>query len=324
MEDGVKMNKKVVVLGGGTGLSTLLRGLKQFPVDITAVVSVSDDGSSTGRLRDEFNIPAIGDLRNVMVGLSEVEPILEQLLQYRFKTNSDLNGHPIGNLLLAAMLDVTGNMVDAVSAFTKILNIKGKILPFTEEQTTLMAETSEGEILEGESKITKAGKIIKTIYYKEEPKVVPEVIDAILNSDLIVFSTGSLYTSILPNIICDEMTEAIRKSKAKKMYVCNIMTEHGETDNFKVSDYIKILNKYVGKNFLDAVIVNSKHIDIDIQNRYKELEKSEPVIIDEEELKTLGVEVISDNLVHINKDNQVRHNSMKTAFLIFSYLIRGE
>lgn len=318
------MNKKVVVLGGGTGLSTLLRGLKQFPVDITAVVSVSDDGSSTGRLREEFNIPAIGDLRNVMVSLSEVEPILEQLLQYRFKTNSDLNGHPIGNLLLAAMLDVTGNMVNAVESFTKILNIKGKILPFTEEQTTLMAETSDGEILEGESKITKAGKVIKTIYYKETPKVVPEVIDAILNSDLIVFSTGSLYTSILPNIICDEMTEAIKKSKAKKMYVCNIMTEHGETDNFKVSDYIKILNKYVGDNFLDAVVVNSKYIDHGIQERYKKLEKSEPVIVDEEELEKLNIEVIADNLVHINKKNQVRHNSMKTAFLIFSYLIRGE
>lgn len=318
------MNKKVVVLGGGTGLSTLLRGLKQFPVDITAVVSVSDDGSSTGRLREEFNIPAIGDLRNVMVSLSEVEPILEQLLQYRFKTNSDLNGHPVGNLLLAAMLDVTGNMVGAVSAFAKILNIKGKILPFTEEQTTLMAETSDGEILEGESKITKAGKVIKTIYYKETPKVVPEVIDAILNSDLIVFSTGSLYTSILPNIICDEMTEAIKKSKAKKMYICNIMTEHGETDNFKVSDYVKILNKYVGTDFLDAVVVNSKYIDVDIQDRYKRLEKSEPVIVDEHELKKLNIEVIADNLVHINDKNQVRHNSMKTAFLIFSYLIRGE
>ena len=318
------MNKKVVVLGGGTGLSTLLRGLKQFPLDITAVVSVSDDGSSTGRLRDEFNIPAIGDLRNVMVSLSTVEPILEQLLQYRFNTSSDLNGHPIGNLLLAAMLDITGNMVDAIESFTKILNINGKILPFTEEQTTLIAETSNSEILEGESNITKAGKVIKKIYYKETPKVVPEVIEAILNSDLIVFSTGSLYTSILPNIICKEMTDAIKRSKAKKMYVCNIMTEHGETDNFKVSDYIKVLNKYVGDNFLDAVVVNSKYVDVNIQDRYKKLEKSEPVIIDKKEIDNLGVEVISDNLLTLNNKNQVRHNAMKTAFLIFSYLIRGE
>lgn len=318
------MNKKVVVLGGGTGLSTLLKGLKQFPLDITAVVSVSDDGSSTGRLRDEFDIPAIGDLRNVMVSLSTVEPILEQLLQYRFNTKSDLNGHPIGNLLLAAMLDITGNIVDAVESFTKILNIKGKILPFTEEKTTLMAQTSNGEILEGESNITKAGKVIKKIYYKETPKVVPEVIEAVLDADLIVFSTGSLYTSILPNIICKEMTDAIKKSKAKKMYVCNIMTEHGETDNFKVSDYIKVLNKYVGDNFLDAVIVNSKYVDIDIQDRYKNLEKSEPVIIDKKEIDKLNVEIISDNLLTLNEKSQVRHNSIKTAFLIFSYLVRGE
>ena len=318
------MNKKVVVLGGGTGLSTLLRGLKQFPLDITAIVSVSDDGSSTGRLRDEFDIPAIGDLRNVMVSLSTVEPILEKLLQYRFNTNSDLNGHPIGNLLLAAMLDITGNMVDAVESFTKILNIKGKILPFTEEKTTLMAETNNGEILEGESNITKAGKVIKRIYYKDTPKVIPEVIEAVMEADLIVFSTGSLYTSILPNVICSEMTSAIRKSKAKKLYVCNIMTEHGETDHFKVSDYIKVLNKYVGDNFLDAVIVNSKYVDVDIQDRYKTLEKSEPVIIDKNEIDKLNVEIISDNLLSLNEKNQVRHNSIKTAFLIFSYLIRGE
>lgn len=318
------MNKKIVVLGGGTGQSTLLRGLKQFPVDITAIVSVSDDGRSTGRLREEFNIPAIGDLRNVMVSLSEVEPILEQLLQYRFNTTSDLNGHAVGNLLLASMLDITGNIVNAVESFSKILNIKGKILPFTEESTTLMAETSEGEILEGESNITKAGKVIKKIYYKETPKVVPEVIKSILEADLIIFSTGSLYTSILPNIICKEVIDAIRKSKAKKLYVCNIMTEHGETDNFKVSDYIKVLNNYVGENFLDAVIVNSKYIDIDIQDRYKKLEQSEPVIIDKNEINRLGVEIIEDNLLTINENKQVRHNSMKTAFLIFSYLLRGE
>ncbi len=318
------MNKKIVVLGGGTGQSTLLRGLKKFPVDITAIVSVSDDGASTGRLREEFNIPAIGDLRNVMVSLSEVEPILEQLLQYRFNTTSDLNGHAVGNLLLASLLDITGNVVSAVEALSKILNIKGKVLPFTEESTTLMAETIEGETLEGESKITKAGKVIKKIYYKEEPRIVPAVIKAIMEADLIVFSTGSLYTSILPNILCDEAKEAIKKSKAKKLYVCNIMTEHGETDNFKVSDYIKVLHHYVGENFLDAVIVNNKYIDIDVQDRYKKLEKSEPVIVDNKNVEELGVELIEDNVVSYNENRQVRHNSMKTAFLIFSYLIRGE
>ncbi len=318
------MNKKIVVLGGGTGLSTILKGLKQFPVDITAIVSVSDDGASTGRLREEFGIPAIGDLRNVMVSLSETDKTLEKLLQYRFKTTSDLNGHAVGNLLLTAMLDISGNLVDALSSFSKILNIKGKVLPFTEDVTTLIAKTKDGEILEGESSITKAGKQIDKIYYKQKPKVVPEVLKAIKNCDLIVFSTGSLYTSILPNIIVEEVRDAIIKSKAKKLYVCNIMTEHGETDGFKVSDYIKVLNKYVNNNFLDAVIVNNKYIDIDIQERYKKLEKSEPVRIDESELRKFNIKVIADDLVSINKNMQVRHDSLKTAFQIFAYLIKDK
>ena len=316
------MNKKVVVLGGGTGLSTLLRGLKQYPIDITAIVSVSDDGSSTGRLREEFGIPAIGDLRNVMVSLSETDSIMEELLQYRFKTTSDLNGHAVGNLLLTAMLDINGNLVDAISSFSKILNINGKILPFTEDTTTLMAKTFDNEILEGESSITKAGKKIKKIYYKEEPKVVPEVIEAIKNCDLIVFSTGSLYTSVLPNVIVKSVKDAIIKSKAKKLYVCNIMTEHGETDGFKVSDYVKTLNKYVKDDFLDAVIVNNRYIDIDIQDKYKKLELSEPVIVDKNNLKNMNIKVIEDDLVYINDNEHVRHDSLKTAFQIFSYLIK--
>lgn len=316
------MNKKVVVLGGGTGLSTLLKGLKQFPIDITAVVSVSDDGSSTGRLREEFGIPAIGDLRNVMVSLSKTDKTLEKLLQYRFNTTSDLNGHAVGNLLLTAMLDITGNLVDAVSSFSKILNIEGKILPFTEEETTLVAKTKDGFILEGESNITKAGKQIDTIYYKNKPKVVPEVLEEIKNCDVIVFSTGSLYTSILPNIIVEEVKNAIIESKAKKLYVCNIMTEHGETDNFKVSDYIKILNKYVKEDFLDAVIVNNKNIDTDVQERYKKLELSVPVVVDDENLKKMKLKIIKDNLVSINEHSQVRHDSLKTAFQIFSYILK--
>lgn len=318
------MNKKIVVLGGGTGLSTLLKGLKQFPVDITAIVSVSDDGSSTGRLREEFGIPAIGDLRNVMVSLSKTDETLEKLLQYRFNTTSDLNGHAVGNLLLTAMLDITGNLVDAISSFSKILNIEGRILPFTEEVTTLVAKTSDGIILEGESKITKAGMKIESIYYKEKPKVVPQVLDAIKNCDLIVFSTGSLYTSILPNVIVDEVKDAIINSRARKVYVCNIMTEHGETDNFKVSDYVKVLNKYIKDDFLDAVIVNNKYIDIDIQDRYKKLELSEPVRIDEANLKKMNIKVIADDLVCINDKEQVRHDSLKTAFQIFSYLIKEQ
>ena len=235
--------KKVVVLGGGTGLSVLLRGLKLFPLDITAIVSVADDGSSTGKLRQEFNIPAVGDLRNVLVSLSEVEPLVEQLLQYRFHTSSDLNNHAMGNLLLTALYNITGSLTKSLESLSKILNIKGKILPFTEDKAVLVAHTKDNETIIGESKITKAGKKIDYIEYEHEVKVTDQALEAVKKADLIVFSMGSLYTSILPNVINKEMKEALIKSKAKKVYICNIMTEHGETDNFNVSNFIKVINK---------------------------------------------------------------------------------
>ena len=205
--------KKVVVLGGGTGLSVLLRGLKLFPLDITAIVSVADDGSSTGKLRQEFNIPAVGDLRNVLVSLSEVEPLVEQLLQYRFHTSSDLNNHAMGNLLLTALYNITGSLTKSLESLSKILNIKGKILPFTEDKAVLVAHTKDNETIIGESKITKAGKKIDYIEYEHEVKVTDQALEAVKKADLIVFSMGSLYTSILPNVINKEMKEALIKSK---------------------------------------------------------------------------------------------------------------
>ena len=312
--------KKVVVLGGGTGLSTLVRGLKLFPIDITAVVTVADDGASSGRLREEFDTPAVGDLRNVLVSLSEVEPLVEQLLQYRFKTSSDLNNHAMGNLLLTALFNITGNLTESLESLSKILNIKGKILPFTEDKPILMAYTKDGEIIEGESKITKAGKQIDYIKYKNEVKVTPEVIKAIKKADLVIMGIGSLYTSIIPNLLNDEMKEALKKSKAKKMYVCNAMTEHGETGGFYVSDCVKRINKYVKDDFIDVVIANSKPIDEDIKKLYLE-EKSTPILIDEEELKNMNIELIKDDLALI-VNNQVRHDPIKTALAIFSYLAK--
>lgn len=312
--------KKVVVLGGGTGLSTLLRGLKLFPIDITAVVTVADDGASSGRLREEFNTPAVGDLRNVLVALSEVEPLVEQLLQYRFNTSSDLNNHAMGNLLLTALFNITGNLTESLESLSKILNIKGKILPFTEDKPILMAYTKDGEVIEGESKITKAGKQIDYVKYKNEVKVTPEVIKAIKKADLVIMGIGSLYTSIIPNLLNAEMKEALNKSNAKKMYVCNVMTEHGETDGFFVSDCVKQINKYVKDDFIDVVIANSKQIPEDIQKLYLE-EESTPILIDEEELKKMDVELIKDDLALI-VNNQVRHDPIKTALAIFSYLAK--
>lgn len=208
--------KKVVILGGGTGLSVLLKGLKEFPLDITAVVTVSDDGRSTGILREEFNIPAVGDLRNVLASLSKEEPLVEQLLQYRFKTYSDLNNHAVGNLLLTALYNITGNLTESMKSLGKILNIKGKVLPLTEDKAVLVAHTKDGETIIGESNITKAGKVITNIEYLTPITITKEVLNAIKEADLIIFGLGSLYTSILPNVLNDEIKQALIKSKAKK------------------------------------------------------------------------------------------------------------
>lgn len=314
--------KKVVVLGGGTGLSVLLRGLKLFPIDITAVVTVADDGSSSGVLSREFNMPAVGDLRNVLVSLSYVEPLVEQLLQYRFKTNSDLNNHAMGNLMLTALYNITGDLTDSLEALSKILNIKGKVLPFTSDRAVLVAHTKDNKIIEGESNITKAGKQIDYIEYKNDVKVTKEVLNALNEADLIILGIGSLYTSIIPNLLSSDVRKVLLNSKAKKMYVCNIMTEHGETDNYNVSDCIKALNKYVGKNFIDVVIANTKVISDDIRKLYLE-EKSTQIMIDSENLDKMGVCVIGEDLAII-KNNQVRHDHVKTALSIFNYLMRDE
>lgn len=314
--------KKVVVLGGGTGLSVLLRGLKLFPLDITAIVTVADDGSSSGRLREEFNIPAVGDLRNVLVALSSVEPLVEQLLQYRFETNSDLNNHPMGNLLLTALFNITGDLTKSLKAMSSILNIKGKVLPFTEDSPILMAYTTDGKIIEGESNITKAGKEIDYVCYKNDVHVTRDVIKAIKDADLVIMGIGSLYTSIIPNLLSDKVKKAMLESDAKKMYVCNIMSEHGETDGFYVSDCIKAINKYISEDFIDVVIANSKYIDTDIQELYLE-EKSAPILIDEDNLINMGVDVIKEELAIID-NNQVRHDSLKTALAIFTYITKGD
>ena len=325
------MNKKVVVLGGGTGLSVILRGLKLFPIDITAIVTVSDDGGSTGELRKNFNIPALGDLRKVLVALSETEPLVEDLLQYRFKKVAGLKGHPTGNLLLAALLDITGNLADAVEALSKVLNIKGTILPLTEDKSILVAETKDGKIIEGESSITKAGCEINTIKYKEKPEVTKEAITAIEEADLVVMGIGSLYTSVIPNLLCPEICDAIKASAAKKLFISNIMTQHGETDKFKVSDFIKIAEQYVGDSFIDAIIVNNGRIDNHIKKRYAKTEKSTPVIFDKKNVEKYNAKIIEEDLVDIveekdwynpkRTDKMIRHNSMKLSLLIFTYLI---
>ena len=315
--------KKVVVLGGGTGLSTLLRGLKQFPVDITAIVAVSDDGRSTGKLRQEFNVPAVGDIRQVIISLSETEPLFEKLLNYRFKTNSDLNGHALGNLLLTGLINVSGNLSNSIESLGKILNLKGKVLPLTEDNVILMSKMEDGSIIEGEHNITESKKNIKEIFYKEKPKVLDDVIYEIEHADLIIFSMGSLYTSLLPNLICDEVKEAIDNSKADIMYVCNIMTQPGETDNYKASDHVKVINKYLNKRKINIILVNNGKITKKIKDKYLTTEQKDQVIFDKEELKKLNLKIIADNFISI-KDDVLRHNTSKLGFHIYSYLLKGD
>lgn len=316
------MYKKVVVLGGGTGMSYLLKGLKDFPVDITAVITVSDNGRSTGKLREEFHTPAVGDIRKVITNLSQIDEPIKEMMSYRFSTSSDLDGHAVGNLILTAMLDITGSLKDSIVHLSKLLDVRHTVLPISEDSDlTLMGLDSEGNIIEGEEQITMARKQFEKIFYKNEPNVTKEVLDAIKHADLVIFSMGSLYTSILPNIICKQVKEALDNTKAPIMYLCNIVTQPGETDNFTVGDHVKLLNRYLDNKKVDVVIANSKKVSEAMAKKYESEEQKDPVLIDKEELDKIGVELIADDLLTID-DNTLKHNSLKLSSLIFSYLMR--
>ncbi len=310
------MNKNVVVLGGGTGQSVLLSGLKKFPVNITAVVSVADDGRNTGKLREQFNIPAMGDVRRVLIALSETEEFVSELFSYRFKTDSDLNGNNIGNLLLTAMSDICGNLSSGVKEISKILNLKGEVLPLTDDNVVLMGEMEDGTFIEGEHNITLSPLKIKRVFYKEEPRVNEEVIDKIKKSDAIILSMGSVYTSIIPNLLCDEVIQAIDSSNAKIIYVCNVMTQPGETDDFKVSDHINLLNSYLGNKKIDVVITNNGEISHETQMIYETTEQKDLVIIDDDNIK---IENVSKPLIRV-ENNVIRHDNLKLALEIVNIL----
>lgn len=315
------MNKKVVILGGGTGTSTLVRGLKQFPVDISVVVSVCDDGRSTGKLRQEFDIPAVGDLRKVLAALSDTEPLFESLLEYRFNTTSDLNGHTVGNLLLAALCNITGNVSDGIKSLSKVLNIKGRVLPLTEDNVTLIGVMQDDSVVEGEHNITMSEKAIKDIYYKQEPLINPSVIKAIKEADMIILSMGSLYTSISCNLICKDVIDAIDESKGKILYVCNMFTQPGETDDFTVSDHINVLNNYLGKRKIQTVIVNDGKIPKKYINKYHREEEKDPVVIDNVNLNKMDVNVIKDNFITI-ESGSLKHDAIKLSLKIFEDIIK--
>ncbi len=316
------MYKKVVIMGGGTGLSYLLKGLKEFPLDLTAVITVSDNGRSTGKLRQEFNTPAVGDVRQVITALSTIDEPIKKMLSYRFETSSDLNGHAVGNLILTAMFDITGSLKDSIFSLSKLLDVKQKVLPISEDSSlTLMGTDTNGNVVEGEAQITKHPVKFEKIYYKDEPIVLPEVLKALEEADLIIFSMGSLYTSVLPNIICKQVEQVLSKTKAPLMYVCNAVTQPGETDGYNVGDHIKLLNKYLKNKKIDVVIASNTEIEPEVVEKYQTKEQKDLVKIDYPVIQGLGTELIEEDLL-IVEDNILRHDSIKLGSLIFSYLMR--
>ncbi|WP_096190206.1 gluconeogenesis factor YvcK family protein [Evansella halocellulosilytica] len=310
---------KVVVIGGGTGLSVLLRGLKTFPVDISAIVTVADDGGSSGRLRKELSIPPPGDVRNVLIALSEVEPLVEELFQHRFENGNGLSGHSLGNLLLAGMTSITGDFSRGVQELSRVLNVKGKVLPAANEEIVLHAEYEDGTYIEGESKIPLSGKKIKRVFLEpSHPEPLHESLEAIENADLLVFGPGSLYTSIIPNLLVPQMADAIRNSKAWKVYICNVMTQPGETDQFTAADHVQAIYDHVGDHFLNAVLVNTQPIPYSYAQRYAE-EGAEEVRIDEARLKKMGLDIFGDDLLYF-ENHLLRHDASKLSQRLVSML----
>lgn len=315
--------KKVVIFGGGSGLSQILKGLKLFPLDITAVVSVADNGASTGRLRKDLNIPAVGDISKVMLAMSSLDSDTLNMLNYRFTKSKTLGNHSIKNLLLSALLDIKGNFKDSIPIMMNLLNIKGNILPLTEDNADLVGITANGKKIIGEEQITKCASKIKKVEYNQKITINPEVLKAVDNSDLIIFSSGSLLTSIAPHLINKTLVKSIKKSKAPKIYICNLFTQPGETDNFTVSDHIKILENYLGSRTINAVVANNNMLNNELVNIYQTKEQKDPVELDVDNLKKLNIEILADNLAKI-EDSVYRHDSLKTAYLIFSYLMNKQ
>jgi len=289
---------RVVVIGGGTGQPVLLRGLKGQSAEITAVVTVADDGGSSGRLRSEMFMPPPGDIRNCLVALADTEPLLEELLQYRFHTHSELAGHSFGNLFLAAMTDITGDFETAVKETSRVLAVRGRVLPAAKREISLAATFADGTRVVGESQIPLVGKpIVRLELIPADVEPLPEVLTAIAEADAIVIGPGSLYTSILPNLLVPGLADAVRRSPAKVMYICNVMTQPGETDHFSASDHVKAINDHIGPRFFDIIIVNSATIPQSVIEQY-ESKASYPVAADVENLHKLGLTVIARNFLH--------------------------
>ncbi|MDU4278033.1 MAG: YvcK family protein [Finegoldia magna] len=309
--------KKIVTIGGGTGNSILLRGVKNFTSNITTIVTVADDGGGSGVLREDLGMLPPGDIRNCLVALANTEPIMEKLINYRF-SNGQLKGQSLGNLLIAAMNDICGDFNEAIKEISNVLAITGKVLPMTLDNVKLFAELEDGSTIEGESNITflnrKNGGKIKRVY--TSPKLLlplKESIDSIMDADIVLLGPGSLYTSIIPNLLVTDISQALKETKAEVVYILNIMTQPGETNGYSVTDHVAAIIDHANSNIIDKIVVNSKEVDKYAKYRYKSIENSTPIYItdeDRENMEKLGIEIIEADICDISYDYIV-HDSNK-------------
>jgi len=310
---------KLVAIGGGTGLSTLLSGLKAYTTNLTAVVTVADDGGSSGRLREEFGMIPPGDIRNCLVALAETGPLMQRLFQYRFTGSSALGGHNFGNLFITAMTQITGDFQQAIRASSQVLAIRGYVVPSTCNRVQLVAELDDGSVTAGESRISQTSLPIKRLYLEPANSLpTPEALRAIREADAIILGPGSLFTSIIPNLLVDGVVEAIVQSKALKIYVSNVMTQCRETSGFKASDHVRALMTHASPAVLQVCLVNTKPVPPDLLEKYRQ-EQAVPVEPDVERIRELGYQAVAAEV--INAHDYVRHDPDKLARLVIQLAI---
>ena len=323
----MKAPLRIVSIGGGTGLSALLHGLKHAttPVDITAVVTVTDDGGSSGRLRRDFDVLPPGDIRNCLVALSEDEALLSRLFQYRFQAGTGLKGHSFGNLFLTALAHITGDFALAVKQSSEVLKIRGHIFPSTSSNVELEAVLEDGSLVYGETKISRSRRHISTIRLRPRGcKPLPETLDAIAAADLITLGPGSLFTSVIPNLLVQGIPEAIRASRATKAYLVNLMWQPGETINFTASQHVKVVQAHAGRKLIDCVVLNTAPIAPSLRQKYARV-KVKPVENDMEALDKLGLKIVTAELVSnagIAQD-KIRHDSAALAVVVLDLASRS-
>jgi uncharacterized cofD-like protein len=311
---------KIVAIGGGTGLSTLLRGLKQYSSNITAIVTVADDGGSSGRLRREMGILPPGDIRNCIAALADEEKLLTELFQYRFHTGDGLSGHSFGNLFISAMTEITGDLEQAIDASAKVLAIRGKVLPATLTDVSLWAKLADGRIIEGESKITEAmGQIRQIGCHPADPVALPAALAAIKEADYIIIGPGSLYTSIIPNLLVPAIRQALAQVTVPRVYVCNIMTQPGETDNYSVADHIRAIEKVCEERVFDAVLAQRTAPSPQSLQLYAQ-EHSHPVFLDREEVGKMGYRIVLANVMAEDEVTaKVSHDPQRLARVLWRW-----